>query len=106
MWAEGGGHACGSLAEGACGQAVRSWAKCVTRDWAERGRRGVGRGLGFVWVRFWLGFGLSGFWVFFFLLFSFLNLIQSKFEFKFEFEFKPHSNKIMHQHECNKSLNL
>ena len=69
-------------------------------------RRGVGRGLGFVWVRFWLGFGLSGFWVFFFLLFSFLNLIQSKFEFKFEFEFKPHSNKIMHQHECNKSLNL
>ena len=69
-------------------------------------RRGVGRGLGFVWVRFWLGFGLSGFWVFFFLLFSFLNLIQSKFEFKFEFEFKPHSNKIMHQHECNKNLNL
>jgi hypothetical protein len=52
-WAEGGGHACGSLAEGACGlgrarrqavgRAVRSWAKCVTRDWAERGS-GVGRG--------------------------------------------------------------
>ena len=73
-------------------------------------RRSLGRGelgraervLGF------LGFGLFGLrvWVFFFLLFSFLNLIQTKFEFKFEFEFKPHSNKSMHQHECNKNLNL
>jgi hypothetical protein len=41
---------------------------------------------------------------FYFLFFSFLNLIQTKFEFKFEFEFKPHSNKIMHQHECNKKI--
>ena len=31
----------------------------------------------------------------------FLNLFQTKFEFKYEFEFKPHSNKKMHQHECN-----
>ena len=56
----------------------------------------------------WAASGVLG-WVglgFFFLLFSFLNLIQTKFEFKFEFEFKPHSNKIMHQHECNKNLNL
>ena len=66
-------------------------------------RRSLGRGelgraervLGF------LGAGLSIF-LSYFLFFSFLNLIQTKFEFKFEFEFKPHSNKIMHQHECNK----
>ena len=48
-------------------------------------------------------------WVFYFsFLFLFTlslqNLIQTKFEFKFEFEFKPHSNKIMHQHECNKKF--
>ena len=67
--------------------------------WAGLGEK-FGLGLG-IWVAMGLGFGFSGFWVFFFLLFSFLNLIQSKFEFKFEFEFKPHSNKIMHQHECN-----
>jgi len=31
----------------------------------------------------------------------FLFLIQTKVEFKYKFEFKPHSNKSMHQHECN-----
>jgi hypothetical protein len=53
--------------------------------------------------------GPAGFWVlegFCWVFISFLNPIQTKFEFKFEFEFKPHSNKIMHQHECNKNLNL
>ena len=69
---------------------------------SEQGRGELGRAervLGF------LGAGLSIF-LSYFLFFSFLNLIQTKFEFKFEFEFKPHSNKIMHQHECNKNLNL
>ena len=33
--------------------------------------------------------------------FSLLFLIPTKFEFKYNFEFKPHSNKSMHQHECN-----
>ena len=111
-WVEARGS--GPLSAGRAGQAARggkTGRRCGLAEalaWVGPSgrRRGVGRGLGFVWVRFWLGFGLSGFWVFFFLLFSFLNLIQSKFEFKFEFEFKPHSNKIMHQHECNKSLNL
>ena len=32
---------------------------------------------------------------------SLLFLIQTKIEFKYKFEFKPHSNKSMHQHECN-----
>ena len=66
---------------------------------SEQGRGELGRAervLGF------LGAGLSIF-LSYFLFFSFLNLIQTKFEFKFEFEFKPHSNKIMHQHECNKN---
>ena len=39
--------------------------------------------------------------LFLFLFFSFPNLIQTKFEFKYGFEFKTHSNKSMHQHECN-----
>ena len=45
--------------------------------------------------------GRNGFWIFwvwvrfFYFLFSFLFLLQTK------FEFKPHSNKSMHQHECN-----
>ena len=33
--------------------------------------------------------------------FSLPFLIPTKFEFKNNFEFKPHSNKNMHQHECN-----
>ena len=52
--------------------------------------------------------GRNGFWIFwvwvsffFYFLFSFLFLLQTKFEFKYKFEFKPHSNKSMHQHECN-----
>ena len=49
-------------------------------------------GLGCCWV----GPGLV-----FYFPFSFLFLLQTKFEFKYEFEFKPHSNKGMHQHECN-----
>ena len=53
-------------------------------------RAGLGREVGWILV---LGF--------LFYFFSFLNLIQTKFEFKYEFEFKPHSNKSMHQHECN-----
>jgi len=52
--------------------------------------------LGWVWVSYWVSIFL-----FYFLFFSFLNLIQTKFEFKYGFEFKPHSNKSMHQHECN-----
>ena len=61
--------------------------------WAAR------KGLDWVLVCWALGLG--------FLSFSipysspFLNLFQTKFEFKYEFEFKPHSNKSMHQHECN-----
>jgi len=37
------GSACGPGARRrqAAGRAVRSWAKCVTRDWAERGRSGA-----------------------------------------------------------------
>ena len=70
----------------------KSGPKWAFAGWAERV-------LGF------LGAGLSIF-LSYFLFFSFLNLIQTKFEFKFEFEFKPHSNKSMHQHECNKNLNL
>ena len=67
--------------------------------------RGLGRGKRWAGLRFgpisWveLGFGFSI--LFLFLFFSFLNLIQTKFEFKYGFEFKPHSNKSMHQHECN-----
>ena len=61
--------------------------------WAAR------KGLDWVLVCWALGLG--------FLSFSipysspFLNLFQTKFEFKYKFEFKPHSNKSMHQHECN-----
>ena len=61
--------------------------------------------LGRAWVAVGLGFG-CGFGFSFSYSSLFLFLIQTKFEFKFEFEFKPHSNKIMHQHECNKNLNL
>ena len=71
-------------------------------------KRGNKLGLGLPWAGIWgwLGF-LGRVWFSIFLLFFFLNLIQTKFEFKFEFEFKPHSNKSMHQHECNnKNLNL
>jgi len=52
---------------------------------------------GFFWVLGFLSF-------FFFYFFSFLISNSNKFEFKFEFEFKPHSNKVMHQHECNKKF--
>jgi len=79
-----------------------------------RGKKSSGpKGEGCVgWVWNQAGLGSFGFWAssrvwapfLFSFLFSFLNLIQSKFEFKFEFEFKPHSNKIMHQHECNKKF--
>ena len=71
-------------------------------------KRGNKLGLGLLWAGIWgwLGF-LGRVWFSIFLLFFFLNLIQTKFEFKFEFEFKPHSNKSMHQHECNnKNSNL
>ena len=54
------------------------------------------RGLLGFWVSYWVSIFL-----FYFLFFSFLNLIQTKFEFKYGFEFKPHSNKSMHQHECD-----
>ena len=88
---------------------VASWAVEAAGRAGPRGigpREGRGRnGPGFGWVLGFLGFGLPIF-LSYFLFFSFLNLIQTKFEFKFEFEFKPHSNKIMHQHECNKNLNL
>jgi hypothetical protein len=78
-----------------------------------RGERvGLGQRAGLAWEKkglgWALGFGLLWVWVLgWFSIFlstslTFLNLIQTKFEFKFEFEFKPHSNKIMHQHECNK----
>jgi hypothetical protein len=68
-------------------------------------RGGNKRGLGLLWAGIWdLGCYGFGFWVLFFLFYSFLNLIQTKFEFKFEFEFKPHSIKIMHQHECNQKF--
>ena len=50
------------------------------------------------------GVGLVEGFVFYFYFFSFLISNSNKFEFKFEFEFKPHSNKVMHQHECNKKF--
>jgi hypothetical protein len=66
------------------------------------GRRKKRDGPGFSWAGFvWVSFP---FLILFPITFLFLNLIQTKFEFKFEFEFKPHSNKIMHQHECNKKF--
>ena len=97
-----------------------SWASALARAralgrgegrgcWArgERlGRLGLGSGKreggsdGPDWVGFWFQVGL-GFLFFSFYFFSFLNLNQTKFEFKYKFEFKPHSNKCMHQHECN-----
>ena len=40
----------------------------------------------------------------FLFLFLFYFLIQTKFESKTKFEFKPHSNKSMHQHECNNKV--
>ena len=84
MWAEGGGHACGSLAEGACGlgrarrqavgRAVRSWAvreaeraqlgfgagasevSGLGESWLGRAREGrKGVGRGFGWARLGLG---------------------------------------------------
>ena len=69
---------------------------------------GLCTGLGWVghrasWDWVWV---LAGFGFCHSISLTFLNLIQTKFEFKFEFEFKPHLNKIMHQHECNKNLNL
>ena len=75
-----------------------------TRVWAARGGRE--KEAGRYWVGFWAS-GWAGFSIFpFYFLFtlSIQNLIQTKFEFKFEFESKPHSNKIMHQHECNKKF--
>ena len=125
------GRRAGRAGELGCG-ARTSWAereagKELAQVWAARGgkerktgpageRNRTGRRERGAWVGFgtelgWvlLGFGLAlGFGLLFYFPFSFLvlNLIQTKFEFKFEFEFKPHSNKIMHQHECNKNLNL
>jgi hypothetical protein len=96
------------LAEGwaARGEALGRPGESV--GWAT-GRTGPSGGEGGEWVGpdlgVGLGFGLSIF-LSYFLFFSFLNPIQTKFEFKFEFEFKPHSNKIMHQHECNKKFKL
>ena len=85
------------------------WAGCLGRAGASRGlgrwragwaaREGRGRSetwaaLGRLGLRVWAGILGS-----FSISFSFLFL--TKFEFKYEFEFKPHSNKKMHQHECN-----
>ena len=65
---------------------------------AGKGKRVCGLG----WCGFWVAMGLGLSFVLGFLSISpFLFLIQTKFEFKSEFEFKPHSNKSMHQHECN-----
>ena len=96
-------------------RAGASWAAGTC--WAERdeGRAGpaeekkeqaeLGRGerVGRTGLGCWVGFGFP---IGFLFSFSFLFLIQTKFEFKNEFEFKPHSNKSMHQHECNTNLNL
>ena len=59
----------------------------------ERGGLRVGL-RSWVWAGLTLGVGLLS-------ISLLLNLIQTKFEFKYEFEFKPHSNKSVHQHECN-----
>ena len=72
-------------------------AELLAGFWAGRGRE-VGCGLGF---GFCFGFFLS---ISIYSLIS--NLSQTKVEFKYEFEFKPQSIKSMHQHECNKNLNL
>jgi hypothetical protein len=90
---------------------VSCWAAQADWPWAvRRGVRGLGRpgreredGLGLVgfWAGLEWGLGLVEGFVFYFY-YSFLFLLQTKFEFKSKFEFKPHSNKIMHQHECNK----
>ena len=86
--------------ESECGRVGPAFA-CEQAAW--RGPSGLSR-LGLTGLRGWLGFWVS-YWVsiflFYFLFFSFLNLIQTKFEFKYGFEFKPHSNKSMHQHECD-----
>ena len=80
------------LGRGGCGPRVGAGKRRPGRYW-----------VGF-WVSGWAGFSIFPFYFLFTL--SIQNLIQTKFEFKFEFESKPHSNKIMHQHECNKNLNL
>ena len=69
--------------EGGAGRAEADWAAGK-----EKGRVVLGLGYGSL----------------FYFPFSFLFLLQTKFEFKSKFEFKPHSNKIMHQHECNKKF--
>jgi len=90
------------------GGARASWAE--VRDAGEAGsawaRAGLGRARVLAWERVGLGFSwVLGFLSFFFFyFFSFLISNSNKFEFKFEFEFKPHSNKVMHQHECNKKF--
>ena len=66
--------------EGGAGRAEADWAAGK-----EKGRVVLGLGYGSL----------------FYFPFSFLFLLQTKFEFKSKFEFKPHSNKSMHQHECN-----
>ena len=77
------------LGRSGTGRGARVW-----RKWAERVEPA-----GPDWAEGFAGFCFP--FLFYFLFFSFLNLIQTKFEFKYGFEFKPHSNKSMHQHECN-----
>jgi hypothetical protein len=70
--------------------------QCARGCWAGCGSGPKGR-----------GDGPAGFWVLEGFCFSFLISNSNKFEFKFEFEFKhTQTIKTMHQHECNKNLNL
>ena len=73
----------------------------------EADRAGLGRAAGpaekvgprggrWVWAGK-LGLGLFSIYLSLFYFYSKQSL---------NFEFKPHSNKIMHQHECDKNLNL
>ena len=88
-WAErGSGEAGRAQVAGLCGMGrCDAWAKLGRVALGIAGMTGFGFPIGFL-------FSLS-------ISYSFLFLIQTKFEFKYNFEFKPHSNKSMHQHECN-----
>ena len=94
-------RASGPARDGPCGAGPsrRWWAEresgAVGPGWARGKRKREGR-----WAGERLGRAEGLGWCFGFLgsfsiSFSFLFLIQTK------FEFKPHSNKSMHQHECN-----
>ena len=116
-WAEGGGHACGSLAEGACGLGRARSLGRASLAWV--GPCGGGKELGpgegkrvcgLGWCGFWVAMGLGLSFVLGFLSISpFLFLIQTitqlgEFKFKFEFTTSTQTNKLMHQHECNNSI--